>query len=751
MSTCPDVVLPLSALTEKDRRDLEFALDLGVEWLALSFVQRPEDLDEARELTRGRAGIMTKLEKPSAVEALDAIVDKSDAVMVARGDLGVELPAEKVPAIQRRIVRACRRAGKPVIVATQMLESMISSPVPTRAEASDVATAIYHGADAVMLSAESASGQVSARSRADDGTHHRGGGSRPLYRELLESPQTRAQATSADAICAAMDVIAGLLPVAAIVTYTTSGSTSLRAARERPRPPILSMTPEPRHRASSRTRVGGALGADARRFPRHGDGRARLSRAHATKVREAWRHHSDQRRHAVRHAGRDQPAAHRDSLRQSMARSRKSPDSRSSIRAATRRWPPKWCWPMERADSPPRLPAHRRARAKRWSSATATRSATSAKASRAPSATSTASLRQALVGRDADDQAAVDRRMIDLDGTPDQVATGCQRNPRRVDRRSEGRGAVSRCAAVPTHCAEHGLLVMPVPMMNIVNGGAHADNNVDMQEFMILPVGAPTLFRSASLGRRSVPHAQGRAEESRHCRRRSVTKVVSRPNLPSNEAALELIMQSIEKAGYRPGRDIWLGLDAASSEFHKDGHYELASEGKQLSSAEFVDYLAAWVDRYPILSIEDGMAEDDWDGWKLLTDRLGKRVQLVGDDLFVTNTAILEARHRQRCRELDPDQAEPDRHADRDAGGHRDGRCGRLHVGGLASLRRDRGHDDRRSRRLHGGDADQDRLVVPIRSRREVQPAAAHRARPADPQPSTPDAAHSAFRAVRPG
>src|SRR5213595_3343078 len=155
----PDVVLPLSALTQKDRRDLEFALDLGVEWLALSFVQRPQDLDEARALTRGRAGIMTKLEKPSAVEALDAIVEKSDAVMVARGDLGVELPAEKVPAIQRRAVRACRRQGKPVIVATQMLESMISSPVPTRAEASDVATAIYHGADAVMLSAESASGK----------------------------------------------------------------------------------------------------------------------------------------------------------------------------------------------------------------------------------------------------------------------------------------------------------------------------------------------------------------------------------------------------------------------------------------------------------------------------------------------------------------------------------------------------------------------------------------------------------------
>ena len=239
----PDVVLPLSALTAKDRRDLEFALGLGVEWLALSFVQRPEDLDEARELTRGRAGIMTKLEKPSAVDALDEIVAKSDAVMVARGDLGVELPAERVPTIQRRIVRACRRAGKPVIVATQMLESMISSPIPTRAEASDVATAIYHGADAVMLSAESASGKypveaVQMMERILGEVE-----SDPHQRQLLEASQTPAQATSADAICAALDMIAGMLPVAAIVTYTSSGSTSLRAARERPTPPILSMTP----------------------------------------------------------------------------------------------------------------------------------------------------------------------------------------------------------------------------------------------------------------------------------------------------------------------------------------------------------------------------------------------------------------------------------------------------------------------------------------------------------------------------
>jgi pyruvate kinase len=239
----PDVVLPLSALTPKDRRDLAFALDLGVEWIALSFVQRPDDLDEARALVRDRAGIMTKLEKPSAVEALDAIIGKSDAVMVARGDLGVELPAEKVPGIQRRAVRACRLAGKPVIVATQMLESMIGSPVPTRAEASDVATAIYHGADAVMLSAESASGKYPVDAVQMMDRIIREVEADPYQREVLESLKTPSQPTGADAICAAMDTIVGMLPIAAIVTFTTSGSTTLRASRERPAAPIVSMTP----------------------------------------------------------------------------------------------------------------------------------------------------------------------------------------------------------------------------------------------------------------------------------------------------------------------------------------------------------------------------------------------------------------------------------------------------------------------------------------------------------------------------
>ena len=242
----PGVMLPITALTSKDLRDLDLALELGADWIALSFVQRPEDVTEARDLIGNRAAIVSKLEKPSAVNHLDEIVALSDAVMVARGDLGVELPAEHVPAIQKRIVRSCRRAGKPVIVATQMLESMVESPVPTRAEASDVATAIYDGADAVMLSAESASGRfpveaVEMMSRIITQVE-----ADPLYRQLIDASHTSAVAgevDTAEAICCAMRRAVSLLRAAVIVCYTSSGHTSLRAARERPEAPILSLTP----------------------------------------------------------------------------------------------------------------------------------------------------------------------------------------------------------------------------------------------------------------------------------------------------------------------------------------------------------------------------------------------------------------------------------------------------------------------------------------------------------------------------
>ncbi|MGY9056134.1 MAG: pyruvate kinase [Alphaproteobacteria bacterium] len=238
----PGVVLPLSPLTEKDRRDMQFALDQGVEWIALSFVQRPEDLAEARRLIAGRAAILTKFEKPAAIERLRELVEMSDACMVARGDLGVEMPPEEVPVQQKRLVRMCRELGKPVIVATQMLESMIKSPTPTRAEAQDVATAVYDGADAVMLSAETAAGDYPEEAVAIMDRIVRRVEADPAYKQVMEAQHERPDATAADAITAAARQVAETINAAAIVTYTTSGSTASRASRERPLSPILGLT-----------------------------------------------------------------------------------------------------------------------------------------------------------------------------------------------------------------------------------------------------------------------------------------------------------------------------------------------------------------------------------------------------------------------------------------------------------------------------------------------------------------------------
>ena len=241
----PDVVLPIPALTVKDREDMAFALEHGVDYIGLSFVQRAEDVAEAREIAAGRAWIMTKLEKPQALDNLDAILKLSDAVMVARGDLGVELPPEEVPLAQKRIVRAARTNGIPVVVATQMLESMISAPAPTRAEASDVATAVFDGADAVMLSAETAAGQypyeavnimdrIVARVEQDPG-----------WRAIIEASRPTPEHSSADAIAAAARQIAHTIEARAIAAFTSSGGTALRIARERPESPVLGLTPDP--------------------------------------------------------------------------------------------------------------------------------------------------------------------------------------------------------------------------------------------------------------------------------------------------------------------------------------------------------------------------------------------------------------------------------------------------------------------------------------------------------------------------
>jgi len=239
----PDTMVPLAALAPKDLADLEAALDSGIDWVALSFIQRPEDIAEAKKITRGRAAVMAKIEKPQAVARLGDILDLADALMVARGDLGVEMPLEKVPGVQKEMTRVCRRAGKPVLVATQMLESMITSPVPTRAEVSDVATAIFDGADAVMLSAESASGQYPVEAVATMNRIAEEVESDRIYSSSLHVLHTEPEATGADAIAEAARQVAETLDLSAIVCWTSSGSTGLRVSRQRPQCPIVAISP----------------------------------------------------------------------------------------------------------------------------------------------------------------------------------------------------------------------------------------------------------------------------------------------------------------------------------------------------------------------------------------------------------------------------------------------------------------------------------------------------------------------------
>lgn len=239
----PDTLLPMGALTEKDHADLLKGLEAEADWIAVSFVQRPEDIIDIRKIVQGRAGVMAKIEKPQAVERLEEIIKLCDAFMVARGDLGVEMPLEQVPGLQKRMIRIARRYGKPVVVATQMLESMITSPVPTRAEVSDVSIAVFEGADAVMLSAESASGQYPVEAVAMMNKVAVAVEGDPNYRGIIRAQAAEPEATAADAISAATRQVAETLDLAAIVTYTSSGSTAIRAARERPSKPILALSP----------------------------------------------------------------------------------------------------------------------------------------------------------------------------------------------------------------------------------------------------------------------------------------------------------------------------------------------------------------------------------------------------------------------------------------------------------------------------------------------------------------------------
>jgi len=248
-------------------------------------------------------------------------------------------------------------------------------------------------------------------------------------------------------------------------------------------------------------------------------------------------------------------------------------------------------------------------------------------------------VRNALLGRDVLDQAGLDRRMIELDGTDTKSRLGANAllavslAAAHAAARVKGEGLYRRLGGA-------GPKVMPVPMMNIINGGAHADNSVDIQEFMVLPVGAPNFAEALRCGA-EIFHTLKKVLHERGLATAVGDEGGFAPNLPSNEAALETILEAVGRAGFKAGRDVFLGLDVASSEFFKDGAYHLESEGRVFTPAQFVDYLAGLVDKYPIVTVEDGMGEGDWDGWSLLTQRLGRKVQLVGDDLFVTNTKIL--------------------------------------------------------------------------------------------------------------
>ncbi len=249
-------------------------------------------------------------------------------------------------------------------------------------------------------------------------------------------------------------------------------------------------------------------------------------------------------------------------------------------------------------------------------------------------------IREALIGMDAADQAAIDNKMIELDGTDNKARLGANAI---LGVSMAAAHAAAKEGGIPLYryLNTSGDFSMPVPMMNIINGGSHADNSVDLQEFMILPVGAPTFREAIRYGAEVFHHLKKVLTDQ------GMTTTVGdeggfAPNLPSNEAAISVILQAIENAGYKPGEDIYLGLDAASSEYYQDGVYDLASENKQFNSEQMADFFVDWVNKYPIISIEDGMDENDWDGWKLLTEKLGDKIQLVGDDLFVTNPAILK-------------------------------------------------------------------------------------------------------------
>ncbi len=383
------------------------------------------------------------------------------------------------------------------------------------------------------------------------------------------------------------------------------------------------------------------------------------------------------------------------------------------------------CWRTARRAAPRCRRAPQPAPMRRSSCATATRRRYGGKGVQKAVDAVNGEIFDALGGMDAEAQAKIDETMIELDGTPNKARLGANAI---LGVSLAVAKAAANASDLPLYRYVGGTAarLLPVPMMNIINGGAHADNPIDFQEFMIMPVGAPSFAEALRAGSEIFHTLSAELKKAGHN-----TNVGDEggfaPNLKSAEAALDFVMQAIEKAGYKAGGDVMLALDCAATEFFKDGAYAYEGEGKKRSGQEQAEYLAELVGAYPIVSIEDGMSEDDWDGWKILTDLIGDKCQLVGDDLFVTNVERLAVGHQGRRRQLDPGQGQPDRHADRDAGGRRDGAQGGLHRGDVAPLRRDRGFDHRRPRGRHQLRADQDRLAGALRPHRQIQPAAAHR------------------------
>ena len=331
---------------------------------------------------------------------------------------------------------------------------------------------------------------------------------------------------------------------------------------------------------------------------------------------------------------------------------------------------------------------------------------------------------EAILGLDASEQAYVDRTLIDLDGTENKGNLGA--NAMLAVSMAVAKAAAEE-SGMPLYRYFGGSAQMslPVPMMNVINGGAHANNNLDLQEFMIIPVGAPS-FREALRYGAETFHALKKLINDAGMSTAVGDEGGFAPSVDNHEAAIQLILKAVEKAGYKAGEDIFIGLDCASTEFYRDGKYHLAGEKKSLTGPEFTKLLSDWCGRYPILSIEDGMAEDDWDGWKHLTQRLGAKVQLVGDDLFVTNTAILKKGIEAEGRQFHPHQDQPDRHADGNLRCDRTGQASRLHLRGVPSFGRNGRYDDRRYRGGYQCAADQDRFDLPKRSHCKVQPVAAH-------------------------